>query len=71
MSDRPVWRTQKIRAQDVRKDDVTRNRYGKWDVVVDRGRSSTPGYTVVVHDKGGEFILRDVDLVDVQVVKPS
>lgn len=69
LADRPVWRTQKHRGEDLIIGDVIRNRFGKWDVVTD----VDPGdrYVTVHTEVGGAMEVRTVALVDVQVVKPS
>lgn len=69
--DRPVWTTRKHRAEDLEKDDVTRNRFGKWDVVQAITHGKDGRYVHVRMELGGEMTKRTVDLVDVQVVKPS
>ncbi len=70
---RPVWTTKQLRAVDLRTDDVTRNGFGKWDVVMTvkptKGSAST--YVDVAFDTGKALTLRTVQLVPVQVVKPS
>jgi hypothetical protein len=71
VSDRAVYGTRKHRAADLTAGDVTRNKYGKWDVVTDVKVPKGARYAHVVHEAGGETLLRTVALVDVQVVKPS
>jgi hypothetical protein len=70
---RPVYRTQKHRAQDLVEGDVIRNRYGKWDVVTEVHHDEDDlRYTGITTECGnGIWLRRSVDLVDVQVVKPS
>ena len=71
MSDRPIWTTQKVRANDLQVGDVTRDAYKRWDTVIsvnDKGE----GYTAVNFAiSSGALIIRSVALVDVQVPKPS
>jgi hypothetical protein len=70
IAERPVWRTQKVRAEDLVAGDVTRDRYGKWDVVA--AVTSTKGaYVTVAFDCNSKAEFRKVALVDVQAVKPS
>lgn len=70
---RPVWRTQKVRAEDLAVGDATRNRFGKWDVVteVDHDGDDLRYVRVKTECGGGYWMIRAVHLVDVQVVKPS
>lgn len=70
-AERPVYRTAKHRACDLTIGDVTRNRYGKWDVVVNAAVTEDGKYVNVQFEVGGETNMRSVHLVDVQEVKPS
>jgi len=70
-TDRPVYGTRKHRAADLREGDVTRNRFGKWDEVSAVVRHVDGLYTTVRTVVGGDQQHRTVQLVDVQVVKPS
>lgn len=72
MSDRPIWRTQKVRAEDLQVGDVARNKYGKWDLIttVHHDEDDTR-YVGATFECGGQAVYRRVDLRDVQVVKPS
>lgn len=71
MSERAVYGTRKHRAEDLEPGDVSRNRYGKWARVTGVNRGDEKHYVDVLFDAGGVLTLRDVHLVDVQVVKPS
>lgn len=65
-----VYGTRKHRAADLEAGDVTRNAYGKWAVVTKV--ETVDLYTMIDFDiPGGRIQVRDVHLVDVQVVKPS
>lgn len=66
---RPVWGTQKHRAEDLIPGDVVRNKYGKWDVVIQVSVGAQ--YVDVTTELGGTQLVRTVHLLDVQVVKPS
>lgn len=69
---RAIWGTQQVRAEDLEKDDVTRNRFGKWDVVLEVKHHDDGKYVTVKTECGGEdLVVRTVHLVPVQVVKPS
>lgn len=70
---RPVYGTKQLRAVDLRPGDVTRNGFGKWDVVstVEPLKGATKTYVHVTFEVGKELGLRTVQLVPVQVVKPS
>lgn len=68
MSDRPLWKTVKIRAEDLEPEDVTRDRFGKWNTVKTVQFDKT--HTTVGFD-GHVLTVRNVHLVDIQVVKPS
>lgn len=67
---RPVWGTKKVRACDLMIGDVTRNSFGKWDVVSRVGDGEGP-YITIGFEVGGGVSMRTVHLVDIQVVKPS
>lgn len=83
MSDRPVWTTKKIRAEDLvayelREDvvetegDVARDRFGKWDRVTElHFDGDDQRYVGVDFECGGNLQVRRINLVDVQTVKPS
>lgn len=71
IAERAVYRLVKYRAADLTTGDVTRNRYGKWDVVVSSILDKTGRYVEVGFETGGTHSFRSVHLVDVQVVKPS
>lgn len=75
IDERPIWRTVKIRAEDLREGDVTRNGFGKWDVVTSitgLDDVAAGALYISVHFEAGSTIgMRTVHLVDVQVVKPS
>lgn len=50
---------------------MTRNRYGKWDIV-ESAKAGSDGNYVHVHMRlGGDMTVRTVHLVDVQIVRPS
>jgi hypothetical protein len=66
---RPVYTTRKHRAEDLAPKDVTRNSFGKWARVTDVSLDGL--YVTVSFDSGTALVMRDVQLVDVQVVKPS
>lgn len=66
---RPVYGTRKHRAEDLEAGDVIRNSYGKWARVTKARQHDL--YVTVEFDSGGALTVRDVQLVDVQVVKPS
>lgn len=70
---RAVWRTQKVRAEDLVEGDVARNRYGKWDIVREMHHDDDEQefYVRATFARGGDSTFVKVDLVDVQVVKPS
>jgi hypothetical protein len=70
---RPVYGTKQLRAEDVVPGDVTRNGFGKWDVVltVAPTKGSTKTYVDVTFETGKPLTLRTVQLVPIQVVKPS
>lgn len=70
VKDRPLWRTVDVRVEDLAEGDVTRNRYGKWDVVVDT-KKIDDHYYEVDFEVGGKISMRSVALVKVQAVKPS
>lgn len=66
---RAVYGTCKYRAGELAPGDVTRNSYGKWGVVT---KVVIDGLYASIHfDTGTAKVTRDVDLVDVQIVKPS
>lgn len=71
--DRVIWGTRKCRALDLKPGDVIRNRYGKWDVIVEDGVKvgPTPLYIEVTTETQVVTTFRTVHLVDVQVAKPS
>jgi hypothetical protein len=69
LHERPVYRTQKHRAEDLQEGDVTRNRFGKWDTVTKVVRNGL--YTHLTFETGVDAQMRSVHLCDVQVVKPS
>ena len=71
IGDRTIWRTVDLRAEDLRKDDVARNRYGKWDVITDVTKHESDHYVNVHFEVGGAVAMRRVHLVKVQVAKES
>lgn len=75
VADRPVYGTRKHRAEDLVSGDVVRNGHGRWDRIVAASPSSSKiteaKYVDVAFEVGGMIQLRTVDLVDVQIVKPS
>lgn len=72
MKQRAIWRTVKVRAEDLEKDDVTRNKYGKWDSVTEVHHDEDDlRYVKVDFECGGSAVFRAVDLRDVQVAKDS
>lgn len=70
---RPVYGTKQLRAVDLRSGDVTRNSFGKWDVVtcVSPTKSGPKTYVDIKFETGKELALRTVQLVPIQVVRPS
>lgn len=68
---RPTYGTQKHRASDLADGDVTRNSYGKWDVVTKVSTNEDGRYVTVYFECGQSHQIRSVHLVDVQVVKNS
>jgi hypothetical protein len=70
---RPVYATKQLRAADLRKEDVTRNGFGKWDVVtaVEPTKSGPNTYVDITFETGKALTLRTVQLVPIQVVRPS
>lgn len=68
--DRPIWRTQKIRASDLAIGDVARDRFGKWDEIT-KVKVADQHYVVVTFACNSASEIRKVALIDVQVVKPS
>lgn len=70
LAGRPIYRTVNLRAEDVRIGDVTRNAFGKWDVVTGTKNGGTH-VELTFETKGKTLGLRTVALVAVQVVKPS
>jgi len=74
IGDRPIYRTVDLRAEDLKKGDVTRNRFGKWDVVTSvkpYGKGAKSLYVDVNFETGTDMQIRTVALVKLQVVKPS
>lgn len=70
IADRPIWRTQKVRASDLAAGDVARDRYGKWDEVT-KVKVSDQHYVTITFACNSASEIRKVALVDVQVVRPS
>lgn len=70
---RPVYGTKQLRAADLRPGDVTRNGFGKWDVVcaAKPTKSDPRTYVDLTFETGKAMTLRTVQLVPIQVVKPS
>lgn len=71
-TDRAVYTTRKHRAADLLPGDVTRNRFGKWDVVEQVATLGDDArYIEITFEVGGSILMRTVHLVDVQIPKPS
>lgn len=69
-ADRAVYGTKKFRAEDIEPGDVVRNTFGKWARV--KSATTRDLYTSISFDVPGTVLhVRDVHLIDVQVVKPS
>ena len=71
VGDRTIWCTVKIRALDIEVGDVIRNAFGKWDVVKSVNVHSDGWYVTAGCEVGGGVTHRVVQLVDIQVAKPS
>lgn len=73
MTDRVIWGTKKVRAEDLQIGDAIRNRWGKWDVieVCHFDDDDQEQYVRVTTEVGRDLQLRRVHLVDVQFAKPS
>ena len=71
MTDRPIWRLVKIRASDVQPGDVIRDSFGKWNTVKDSKPHGDDHVTIRFVALSEAYTMRNVHLVDLQVVKPS